>query len=161
MIHSSAASAENRLPVLSEISKQIWTFESGFPKEAAFETVRNSLSAIRQVDSKDRRERKAACFYLRCGKTKPGSLPQSTPLTAPSSEGAKETLTVSGKYGTISPPVRFAAGCTTLVRGGQGGLFLYAEKRLPEGSRFCYENQSSFALASAMILAWLPLGTSS
>ena len=38
---------------------------------------------------KGRRERKAASFYLRCGNPETGSLPQSTPLTAPSSEGAK------------------------------------------------------------------------
>ena len=41
---------------------------------------------------KGRRERKVARFHLRCGKTKPGSLPQSAALTAPSSEGAKGEL---------------------------------------------------------------------
>ena len=112
---------------------------------------------------KGRRERKVATFYLRCGNTEPGSLPQSTSLTAPSSEGAKETLTVSGKpeqslpqsasltapssegaKGGVSrnlhrqrgPRGKFPKTC--IVRGGRGSniLYLYLPRDAYAISRF-------------------------
>ena len=48
-----------------------------------------SLPLMREVARRAGGRDFAAPFYLRCGKTEPGSLPQSAALTAPSSEGAE------------------------------------------------------------------------